>query len=257
MNIFVNCISQTNLILIAIEPSSIISFNGVTYRRGTRVLLDAVSFDIHLGEFVYLVGKTGAGKSTIMRLVYADLAPTRGFIRVGKQQLGQLGPKSTPHLRRDMGIVFQDFQLLPDRTVYHNIQFALKATGWRDRKKIKQRIEEVLMQVGMTGKANAMPYQLSGGEQQRVSIARALINDPMILIADEPTGNLDPEASRHVMDVIRRINLSGTAVLMVTHEYDIIKDYPSRVLELEKGNLTDFQRGSDFLDHYGKIPSSR
>jgi cell division transport system ATP-binding protein len=237
--------------------SSIISFNNVSYRIGSRILLDAVNFDIHLGEFVYLVGKTGVGKSTIMRLVYADLKPSRGYIRVGEKQLGRLTGKEVPHLRRGMGIVFQDFQLLPDRTVYQNIQFALRATGWRDRKKIKQRIQEVLMQVGMTGKANAMPYQLSGGEQQRVSIARALINDPMILIADEPTGNLDPEASRQVMDVIRQINLSGTAVLMVTHEYDIILEYPSRVLELSDASITDFARGSEFLDAYGKMPSSR
>ena len=192
-----------------------------------------------------------------MRLVYGDLKPTRGFIRVGEKQLGQVTAKDIPYLRREMGIVFQDFQLLPDRSVYHNIQFALKATGWKDRKKIKQRIQEVLMQVGMTGKANAMPYQLSGGEQQRVSIARALINDPMILIADEPTGNLDPEASRHVMDVIRQINLSGTAVLMVTHEYDIIRQYPSRVIELSDAHITDFSRGNDFLEAYGKMPSSR
>lgn len=237
--------------------SSIISFHNVSYRVGSRTLLDTVSFDIHLGEFVYLVGKTGVGKSTIMRLVYADLKPDRGYVRVGEKQLGRLTAKEIPYLRREMGIVFQDFQLLPDRTVYQNIQFALKATGWRDRKKIKQRIQEVLMQVGMTGKANAMPYQLSGGEQQRVSIARALINDPMILIADEPTGNLDPEASRQVMDVIRQINLSGTAVLMVTHEYDIILEYPSRVLELSDASITDFARGSEFLDAYGKIPNSR
>lgn len=197
------------------------------------------------------------GKSTIMRLVYADLKPSRGFIKVGDKQLGQLTFKEVPYLRREMGIVFQDFQLLPDRTVYSNIQFALKATGWKDRKKIKQRIQEVLMKVGMTGKSSAMPYQLSGGEQQRVAIARALINDPMILIADEPTGNLDPEASKHVMEVIRKINLGGTAVMMVTHEYDIIRQYPSRVLELDEGSLTDFQRGNDFLDAYGKIPSSR
>lgn len=239
-----------------ISQSTIISFQQVSFRMGDKLLLDSVSFDIHRGEFVYVVGKTGTGKSTIMRLIYADLAPGRGFIRVGKRHLGQMSPKEVPFLRREMGVVFQDFQLLPDRTVFDNIYFALKATGWRDRKRMKLRVNEVLLQVGMSGKSQARPFQLSGGEQQRVAIARALVNDPLLIVADEPTGNLDPEATRVVMDVLRKINVSGTAVLMVTHEYDLIRSYPSRVLELQQGKITDHARAHDFLTAYGNMPNS-
>ena len=230
----------------------IITFKSVSAQFLDRMVLEGIDFEVHMGEFVYLVGRTGSGKSTILRMIYADQQPSNGFIRVGEMHLGQLSGNDIPFLRRKMGIVFQDFQLLPDRTVYQNIYFALRATGWRDSRKIKKRISEVLIQVGMTGKGEAMPHQLSGGEQQQVAIARALINDPIVLVADEPTGNLDPEASTKVMDILQKINLSGTAVLMATHEYSILKKYPSRVIQVVDKGLVDHPKSQTFLDKYWK-----
>jgi cell division transport system ATP-binding protein len=231
----------------------IITFKGVSAIYRDRLVLDAVSFEINMGEFVYLVGNTGSGKSTILRMIYADTLPSEGFIQVNKANLGDISPKELPFLRRKMGIVFQDFQLLLDRNVYENIYFALRATGWRDSRKIKQRISDVLVRVGMSGRADVMPHQLSGGEQQRVAIARALINDPIMLIADEPTGNLDPEASLQVMDILQKINLSGTAVLMATHEYPLIERFPSRVLHVINQGLIEYERPDAFLEKYWRM----
>ncbi|RMG24910.1 MAG: ATP-binding cassette domain-containing protein [Bacteroidetes bacterium] len=226
-----------------------ITFAQVSAGYGYRKILDKISFEIRMGEFVYLVGRTGIGKSTILKMIYADHLPQEGEIVVGDFSVHNISREKIPFLRRKLGIVFQDFQLLPDRSVYDNIQFALKATGWKDNARIKQRITELLVRVGMSGKMQAHPHQLSGGEQQRVAIARALINDPMVLIADEPTGNLDPQASDHIMDILKKINLSGTAVLMATHEYAIIRKYPSRVIEVIPGGIVAHSQAESFLRH--------
>ena len=209
-----------------------------------------VSFDINKGEFCYLVGRTGEGKSTVLKLIYADAWPSEGYIQFDDANIGALSPKEIPLLRRKMGIVFQDFQLLPEKDVYQNICYALKATSWRNNKRIKEKAHEVLMRVGMSGKGSSFPHQLSGGEQQRVAIARALINDPIVLVADEPTGNLDPEATAYIMNILQEIHLSGTAVLMATHEYGLIKRYPARVLQLHEGHIKDHAQADDFLRAY-------
>lgn len=206
--------------------------------REQNVLRD-VTFSIGKGEFVYLIGKTGAGKSSILKMIYADLQPRAGQLRVGEYNIQDIPRKSIPKLRRRLGIVFQDFQLLPDRTIIDNLYFAMKATGWKDKKRMKQRSMELLSRVGLSAKLNSMPHQLSGGEQQRVSIARALINDPILLLADEPTGNLDPVATDMIMDILFRINLAGTSVIMATHEYELIRKYPARTLECTEGVLVD------------------
>ncbi|WNJ18086.1 ATP-binding cassette domain-containing protein [Pontibacter sp. G13] len=231
------------------EP--IVRLDSVSKSFGDHHVLEAISFTLQKGEFVYLVGRTGVGKSTILKLLYGDVKAQFGSIEVGEFQLKDIGRDQVPMLRRRLGIVFQDYQLLPDRNVYDNILFALKATGWKKSSSIKQRISEVLMKVGMSGKSETMPHQLSGGEQQRVSIARALINEPVLLIADEPTGNLDPEASAYIMEILRRINLSGTAIMMATHEYSLIKEYPARVLELDQRKVKDYESGPQFLSAYG------
>jgi cell division transport system ATP-binding protein len=204
-----------------------------------NTILDDLNFDIDKGEFVYLVGRTGSGKSSLLKTLYADLPLRLGDINVAG--FGMRGIKSTevPLLRRKLGIIFQDFQLFNDRTVAENLMFVMKATGWRDTTKMKARLNEVLMDVGLGSIEKKMPHQLSGGEQQRVVIARALLNEPMILIADEPTGNLDPEVSYGIIKIFQQINKSGTAVLMATHSYGLIKKFPSRVLKCEDGKVLD------------------
>ena len=232
----------------AISSRPVISFQGVSARYDERFVCKDITLDIHMGEFVYVVGPTGSGKSTLLRLIYADLPSAAGKLRVGDFDLSPVARSRIPYLRRKLGVVFQDFQLLPDRTVYDNIYFALRATGWKDTARIKQRISELLVNVGMSGKTAAMPHQLSGGEQQRVAITRPLINDPIVLIADDPTGNLDPHATAHILEILRKINLSGTAVLMATHEYALIEKYPSRILEIgPAGSITDHRDASAFL----------
>lgn len=219
------------------EP--IVEFNNVTTGYDNRSILQNVDFKINKGEFVYLVGRTGAGKSSILKLLYGELPPRSGEVRVGDFDLGTVKKKKIPYLRRKIGIVFQDFQLLPDRTVYENIRFALRATGWKDRTKISNRVTEVLVAVGLGSKVSSMPHQLSGGEQQRIAIARALINYPLLLLADEPTGNLDPDATENIMEILFRINLNGTAVLMATHEHELIQKYNARTLECVNGQVLD------------------
>lgn len=223
--------------------SEIIQFQDVVAGYGERTILEKLNYSIHKGEFVYLVGSTGSGKSTLLKLLYADMQPTSGRVTVGKYNNGKLSRKEVPFLRRQLGIVFQDYQLLPDRSVTDNIVFVMKATGWKDSQAIKNRASDLLMQVGLSGRANALPHQLSGGEQQRVAIARALVNDPLLLLADEPTGNLDPAATRAIMDILFRINLGGTAILMATHDHNLIKEYPARTLELHEGQLIDHPIG--------------
>jgi len=217
-----------------------------------NTVLGDISFDIEKGEFVFLIGRTGSGKSSLLKTLYADLALRLGDISVAGFNIREIKSNQVPLLRRKIGIIFQDFQLFPDRTVGENLNFVMKATGWKEGALMKNRLAEVLMQVGLGSVEKKMPHQLSGGEQQRVVIARALINEPLILIADEPTGNLDPEVSSGILKIFQQINKSGTAVLMATHSYGLIKKFPARVLKCEEGKILDSNKdtfelkGEDF-----------
>jgi cell division transport system ATP-binding protein len=208
-------------------------------RQGISGVLEHVNFEIQKGEFVYLIGRTGSGKSSLLKTLYADLKPFEGEAAVAGFQLPLKSKSHVPKLRRKLGIIFQDFQLLSDRSVNENLDFVLRATGWRDPSKRKARIEEVLRLVGLSLVGTKMPHQLSGGEQQRVVIARAILNEPMILLADEPTGNLDPEVAQEILQLFFKINRSGTAVLMATHNHQFIKDFPARVLRCKDRQVID------------------
>lgn len=220
------------------EP--IISLKNVFLNYDNRSILENVNFEIGKGEFVYLIGKTGAGKSTLLKLLYADVKPVSGEASVAHFNVSSLRRKEIPFLRRKLGIVFQDFQLLTDRSVSANIEFALRASGWGDSTQIKSKITDVLLKVGLTSKINFMPHELSGGEQQRVVIARSLINDPHVILADEPTGNLDPEVSQEIMQLLFKINAGGTAVVMATHNYSLLKQFPARTLECKDRMVQEF-----------------
>ena len=219
------------------EP--VIIVRDATIFQEQQSVLSEVNFEVSKGEFVYLVGRTGSGKSSLLKTLYADLPLRLGYMQVAGQAIREIKRNQVPELRRKLGIVFQDFQLLPDRTVAENLTFVMRATGWKDRSKIKNRLAEVLMRVGLGAVNNKFPYQLSGGEQQRVVIARALLNEPVILLADEPTGNLDPEVSEGIFKLFLEINRSGTAVLMATHNHGFVNVYPQRVLKCEKGKVID------------------
>jgi cell division transport system ATP-binding protein len=209
------------------EP--IISASDVSIFQDNNTILTEVNFSVQKGEFVFLVGRTGSGKSSLLRTLYADLAVRLGDLKVANFNLRSIKSKEIPLLRRQLGIIFQDFQLFQDRTVGENLEFVLKATGWKDKSKMKSRQAEVLMKVGLGSVNNKMPHQLSGGEQQRVVIARALLNEPLILLADEPTGNLDPEVSNGILDLFEQINRSGTSILMATHDFSLLKRNNYRV----------------------------
>lgn len=216
---------------------TILSLDNVNiYQEGNRILAD-VNLKVNPGEFLYIIGKTGSGKSSFMKTLYADLPLTDGQGTIVDYDLNGLIDNDIPFLRRKIGIVFQDFKLLPDRTVSANMHFVLKATGWEDENAMQEMTEEVLEKVGMSGKANKMPHQLSGGEQQRVAIARALLNDPELILADEPTGNLDPQTSVEVMEVLRKVNQNGKTVIMATHDYALLMKYPSKTLKCEDGAI--------------------
>lgn len=202
-------------------------------------VLNNISFEVEKGEFVFLVGRTGSGKSSLLKTMYADLPLRLGDISVAGFNIREIKSSQVPMLRRKVGIIFQDFQLFTDRTVGENLLFVLKATGWKESAKMKARMAEVLMQVGLGSVERKMPHQLSGGEQQRIVIARALLNEPVMLIADEPTGNLDPEVSNGILKLFQQINKSGTAVLMATHSYGLIRRFPARVLKCENGKIFD------------------
>lgn len=217
----------------------VIRVKDATIFQDHNSILTDLSFEIEKSEFAFLVGRTGSGKSSLLKTFYADLPLRLGDINVAGFNIREIRTHEVPLLRRKIGIIFQDFQLFPDRTVGENLNFVMKATGWKEGSKMKTRLAEVLMQVGLGAVEKKMPHQLSGGEQQRVVIARALINEPVILIADEPTGNLDPEVSSGIMKVFQQINRSGTAVLMATHSYGLIKRFPARVLKCEDGKIKD------------------
>lgn len=217
----------------------VVRVKDATIFQDHNSVLDNISFDIEKGEFVFLVGRTGSGKSSLLKTLYGDLPLRLGDISVAGFNIRDLKSNEVPLLRRKIGIIFQDFQLFPDRTVGENLNFVMKATGWKEGAKTKSRLAEVLMQVGLGSVEKKMPHQLSGGEQQRVVIARALINEPLILMADEPTGNLDPEVSSGIMKLFQQINKSGTAVLMATHSYGLIKRFPARVIKCENNKIFD------------------
>lgn len=206
------------------------------FQREHLVLSD-VNLEIFRGQFTYLIGQTGSGKSSLLKTLYGDLPLKSGSGQVCNHDLKNLKDKDIPLLRRAMGIVFQDFQLLTDRSVSDNLLFVLKATGWKDKKKMQAKINEVLEKVGMATKGFKMPYELSGGEQQRVAIARALLNDPELILADEPTGNLDPGTSEEIMILLKQISENGRAILMATHDYSLILKFPSQTLKCEDGKV--------------------
>ena len=217
----------------------VLSMTQATIFQGEIPVLSDVSFSVEQHEFVFLIGRTGSGKSSLLKTLYADLPLKSGLSEVVGYSLSQIKNKEVPFLRRKIGIIFQDFQLFTDRTVHENLSFVLKATGWTDPILIKERIGEVLLQVGLLEALNKMPHQLSGGEQQRIVIARALLNNPSILLADEPTGNLDPDVADGIFKLFQDINKKGTAILMATHNHELLRKYPYRVLKCEKGKLLD------------------
>ena len=205
--------------------------------QGDNLVLSNVNVEINKGEFVYLIGKTGSGKSSFMKILYGDLVLTEGEGHIVGHNLKNLKEKDIPFLRRKLGIVFQDFKLLIDRTVNENLLFVLKATGWKDKSAMNKRVEEVLNKVGMKTKGFKYPHELSGGEQQRIAIARALLNNPELILADEPTGNLDPQTSIEVMEVLQDINKNGNTILMATHDYALLLRYPSKTLKCDENQV--------------------
>lgn len=219
------------------SENTVLSLQNASIFQGENLVLSDVSVSIEKGEFVYLIGKTGTGKSSFMKTLYGDLPLQKGEGTIVGYDLATLREREIPFLRRKLGVVFQDFKLLNDRTVHGNLDFVLKATGWKDKAEKEERINQVLDKVGMKTKAFKYPYQLSGGEQQRVAIARALLNDPELILADEPTGNLDPQTSVEVMEVLREINQNGNTILMATHDYALILKYPSKTLKCDDNQI--------------------
>jgi cell division transport system ATP-binding protein len=218
-------------------PETIVHFENFSVFQKNNLVLVNVNFKINKGEFVYLIGKTGSGKSSLLKTMYAELPAIDGEANIVGYNLRKIKRKEIPYLRRKLGIIFQDFQLLEDRDVRKNLEFVLKSTGWNDRTKIDERIQKVLEQVDLVSKGFKMPHQLSGGEQQRVAIARSLLNNPEIILADEPTGNLDPETSNGIMRLLQHISESGQAVLMATHNYNLIHKFPHRIIKCEEGTV--------------------
>ncbi len=234
----------------------VIRLENVDVFQKEILVLNGVCLSVRQGEFVYLRGRTGSGKSSLLKTLYADLPLRSGQAIVAGFNLQAIKATDIPMLRRSLGIVFQDFQLFPDRTVAENLLFVMKATGWKDKVKMKAKIDELLAKTGLHTKGFKMPHQLSGGEQQRVGVARALINNPKIILADEPTGNLDPESSEGILSLLTEISNSGTAVVMATHNYRLIQRFPGRILHVDQGRLTEetvesttnFDEGSEEAD---------
>lgn len=216
----------------------LVNYSNVQLTREENVIFSNVNLSVNRGDFVYIIGKVGSGKSTLMKSMYAELPIADGTARIFDYELMGLKRRLIPFLRRKIGIVFQDFQLLIDRSVEKNLEFVLRATGWKNRREIKDRINEVLVQVGMQHKTYKMPHELSGGEQQRVVIARALLNSPALILADEPTGNLDPETGSQIVALLQEISSRGTAVIMSTHNYSIVQAFPGKILRCENASLT-------------------
>ncbi len=224
----------------------IIDLNNVNIFQGDNLILSNISLSISKGEFVYIIGKVGSGKTSIIKTINAELPLKSGEALVAGYNLGTIKKTQVPYLRRKLGIVFQGFQLLSDRNIYDNLAFVLRATGWKNKKEINDRIVEVLERVDLNYKGYKMPHQLSGGEQQRVAIARALLNNPDIILADEPTGNLDPETSEEIINLLLEISGGGRAVIMATHNYPLLKKFPARTIKCEKGKIAE-------IDHTAEI----
>ena len=221
------------------NQNSILNLQEVQIIQQENVILENVSLKINKGEFVYFVGKTGSGKSSLLKSLYGDISFNKGDIHFESQSLKKIKRKNILEVRRKIGIVFQDFELLMDRSVSDNLKFVMKATGWRGKQKINTAINELLEKVGMTEKANSYPHLISGGEQQRVAIARALVNDPELILADEPTGNLDPETSFHIMNLLKEISSNGKTIIMATHDYNTIEKFKGRIIKFENQHISE------------------
>jgi cell division transport system ATP-binding protein len=221
------------------EQEVIIALDKVSVFQKHNMVLNNVKFSVSKGEFIFLLGKTGSGKSSLIKTLYCDVPLKQGEAKIAGFDLSKIKTKEIPYLRRKTGIIFQDFQLLYDRTVNDNLIFVMKATGWNDRKKMEDRAQEVLDKVGLATKGHKMPHELSGGEQQRVSIARALVNNPEVILADEPTGNLDPETSEGIIRLLRDISTTGTAVIIATHDMIVVNKFPARTLRCENGEVQE------------------
>lgn len=221
--------------------AAVIQINNVSISQSAGVVIANLSLTVNKGEFVYLLGKTGSGKSSVLKCLYGELGVTSGTASVAGYDLTHIKQKDIPFLRRKLGIVFQDFQLLTDRTIFENLRFVMRATGWKDEEQIKKQINTVLEKVGLTGKHTKMPHQISGGEQQRVAIARALLNQPEIILADEPTGNLDPDTSAEIMRLFMDISRTGTSVLFATHDMLLYNKFPARTLKCENGIVIEIK----------------
>lgn len=217
----------------------LINYANVQLNRNENIILRNVNLTVNRGDFLYIIGKVGSGKSTLMKSMYGELPIEAGSARVFDYELTSIKRRLVPYLRRKIGIVFQDFQLLIDRSVEKNLEFVLRATGWKNKREIKDRINEVLVQVGMQHKTYKMPHELSGGEQQRVVIARALLNSPSLILADEPTGNLDPETGSQIVSLLQEISERGTAVIMSTHNYSIVQAFPGKIMRCDNTELEE------------------
>ena len=215
----------------------LVQFRNVTIIQNNQTILRDINIEVEQGEFVFLIGKTGTGKSSLIKTLYADLPLQEGSAQVSDFDLGKIKQKEIPFLRRKLGVVFQDFKLLSDRSIFENLSFVLKATGWKDKTEIKNRVEEVLSSLGVAEIAPKYAFQISGGEQQRVAIARALLNSPELIIADEPTGNLDPQTSLEIMEVFRGLHQKGMTIIMATHDYNMIVKFPGKILRCDDGKI--------------------
>ena len=221
------------------SDNQIVNIEDATIFHHFKTILNNVNFQLKIGEFAYIIGETGSGKSSLLRTIYSDIPLKMGKIIVDGQDISKIKRNQLPYLRRKIGIIFQDFQLFQDRNAYENIKFVMTSTGWSDEKKIDNRITQLLEKVGLENKKNSYPFELSGGEQQRLVIARAIVNNPKLIIADEPTGNLDPLVAEKILKLLLDINKSGTSVIMTTHNYNLIRKYKKRILKCENGYLKE------------------
>ena len=219
--------------------NAIVTLDKATIINEKNVIFSDINFSVGACEFVFLIGKTGSGKSSLLKVLYGDLQLSAGQGAIVGYNLTEIKENQIPLLRRKIGVVFQDFKLLPDRTIFDNLVFVLKATGWKNKEQIKTRVSEVLHLVNVPADTNKFPFELSGGEQQRVAIARALLNHPELIIADEPTGNLDPETSQEIMQLFRKLHAEGMSVIMATHDYNMIMKFPGKIFQCDKGNLNE------------------